>query len=94
MGQAREVQALRSGRADGVVTLETRLLHANDVQCLDAPTPCASRSLGDGVLIQNLGTCTGLRQAELYNGRAVIRARLPNAEDVVSVRRTNCRPRC
>jgi beta-galactosidase len=40
---------------------------------------------GDGELIQNLGTSTGSRQVELYNGRALIRARMAKGEAVVSV---------
>ena len=74
-----------AGRADGVVTLEARLLDAKGVQCLDARNAVRFGLAGDGALIQNLGTSTGSRQVELYNGRAIIRARFTKGEVVVSV---------
>jgi beta-galactosidase len=73
-----------AGRADGVVTIEARLLDAKGVPCLDARNTLRFALAGDGALIQNLGTSTGSRQVELYNGRALIRARV-KGEAVVSV---------
>jgi beta-galactosidase len=72
------------GRKDGVVTVEARLLDVKGVQCLDARNTVRFALAGDGELIQNLGTSTGSRQVELYNGRALIRARV-KGEAVVSV---------
>ena len=43
------------------------------------------RLAGDGEMIQNLGTTSGARQLELYNGRAIIRFRLSRGESVLSV---------
>ena len=55
------------------------------MQCLDARKRCASRLPGDGELLQNLGTSTGSRQVELYNGRAIIRARMKKGEAAITV---------
>jgi len=62
-----------------------RLLDAKGLQCLDARNAVRFALAGDGELIQNLGTSTGSRQVELYNGRATIRARMKKGEAVVSV---------
>jgi len=67
-----------------VVTLEARLLDARKVPCLDARNVIGFKLAGDGELIQNLGTTSGSRQLEMYNGRALIRVRLPKGEAVVS----------
>ncbi|HTS61292.1 MAG TPA: hypothetical protein VMH28_04675 [Candidatus Acidoferrales bacterium] len=55
------------------------------VQCLDARNVVRFALAGDGELIQNLGTSTGSRQVELYNGRALIRTHMTNGEVIVSV---------
>ncbi len=73
-----------AGRAGGVITLEARLLDARNVPCLDARHVIRFKLAGDGQLIQNLGTTSGSRQVEMYNGRALIRVRLPAGEAVVS----------
>jgi beta-galactosidase len=74
-----------AGRDGNTVTLEARLVDAKGVQCLDARRAVRFALAGDGELIQNLGTSTGSRQVELYNGRAIIRARMKRSEAVVSV---------
>jgi len=74
-----------AGRDGNTVTLEARLVDAKGVQCLDARHAVRFALAGDGELIQNLGTSTGSRQVELYNGRAIIRARMKKGEAVASV---------
>ena len=74
-----------TGREDGTVTIEARLLDSKGLQCLDARNAVRFALAGDGELIQNRGTSTGSRQVELYNGRATIRARMKKGEAVVSV---------
>jgi beta-galactosidase len=56
----------------GVQTIEARLLDQNDRQCLEARNVVRFALIGDGRLLDNLGTSTGARQIELYNGRAEI----------------------
>ena len=73
------------GRHEDLVTLQVRLLDARGVQCLDARIPVRFALAGDGELLQNLGTSTGSRQVELYNGRAIIRARIQRGQAAVTV---------
>jgi beta-galactosidase len=42
------------------------------VPCLDARQRVRFGLTGDGQLLDNLGTSTGSREVELYNGRALI----------------------
>jgi len=72
-------------RDNGVATIEARLFDAKGVQCLDARNQVRFALAGDGELIHNLGTSTASRQVELYNGRALIRARLNKGESMVSL---------
>jgi beta-galactosidase len=60
------------------------LVDAKGIQCIDARNTVRFALAGDGALIHNLGTGTGSRQVELYNGRAIIRTQV-NCEAVVSV---------
>jgi beta-galactosidase len=64
------------GRRGGVVTLEARLLDAGGVPCLDARNVVRFGLTGDGRLLDNLGTSTGARKVESFNGRARISAEL------------------
>ena len=59
-------------RKDGVVTVEARLFDAKGVQCLDSRQRVRFGLAGDGLLLDNLGTSSGSREVELYNGRAMI----------------------
>ena len=74
-----------TGRAGGTVTVQARLLDRAGVWCLDARNVVRFRMAGDGELIHNLGTTSGARQLEMYNGRAVARVRLAGGECVLSV---------
>ncbi|HWW77431.1 MAG TPA: hypothetical protein VNZ44_18660, partial [Pyrinomonadaceae bacterium] len=49
------------------------------VPCLDARNVVRFGLTGDGRLLDNLGTSTGARKVELYNGRARISAELKGA---------------
>jgi beta-galactosidase len=73
-----------TGRAGAMVTLLARLLDAKSIPCLDARNVIRFKLAGDGELIQNLGTASGSRQVEMYNGRAVVRVRLAKGEAVLS----------
>ena len=73
-------------RAGGALTVEARLLDADGVACLDARNVIRFGLTGDGRLLDNLGTSTGARRLELYNGRARIGVALAGgAAAVVSV---------
>jgi beta-galactosidase len=54
------------------VTLQACLLDANGVRCLDARNVVRFGLTGDGRLLDNLGTSTGSRVVQLFNGVAQI----------------------
>ena len=59
-------------RDASTVTLETKLFDAGNVLCLDAKNVVRFSLAGPGRLIDNLGTPSGSRLVQLYNGRARI----------------------
>ncbi len=68
-----------------IATLEVKLLDAKNVLCLDARNMVAFGLIGDGHLIDNLGTSSGSRKVEMYNGRAIIRINTKGGRNMVSV---------
>jgi beta-galactosidase len=65
--------ALAEVARDGsTATIEATLLDADSVICLDARSSVRFSLAGSGRLIDNLGTSTGSRVVQLYNGRARI----------------------
>lgn len=68
------------------VTVEAKLYDAQGVLCLDARNRVRFTLAGNGALIDNLGTSTGSRVVELYNGRAEISAtRTPEGRTTIGV---------
>ena len=63
-------------RSNGIVTIEARVADKDDVPCLDAANVVRFGLAGDGKLLDNLGTSTGSRVVQLYNGRAQISLQL------------------
>jgi len=59
-------------RHGDLITVEAHLFDAKGVLCLDARTPVRFALSGNGRLRDNLGTSTGSRAVQLYNGRAEI----------------------
>ena len=55
------------------------------VPCLDAANVVRFGLTGDGRLLDNLGTSTGSRVVQLYNGRAQISLRTHRRNGVASV---------
>jgi beta-galactosidase len=68
------------------VTLQVKFLDKNGVQCLDARNYAEFIFAGDGKLLDNLGTSSGSRKVQAYNGRAIIRAVLNGKQAVVGVK--------
>jgi beta-galactosidase len=60
------------GRQADKVTLEATLFDASGVLCLDAKNVVHFSLAGAGRLIDNLGTSTGSRVVQMYNGRSRI----------------------
>jgi beta-galactosidase len=73
------------GRTNTVATIEARVSDRHDVPCLDAANLVRFGLTGDGRLLDNLGTSTGSRAVQLYNGRALIRVRLSGPQAMASV---------
>jgi beta-galactosidase len=72
--------------ADGKITIEAKLLDANNVLCLDAKYYVEFDLTGDGKLIDNQGTSSGSRKVQLYNGRAVISFFTHGGKSIASVK--------
>ncbi|MCC3159779.1 DUF4982 domain-containing protein [Hymenobacter sp. 15J16-1T3B] len=61
--------------ADGLTTVEVKLHDAQGVLCLDAANWVNFSLAGAGQLLDDLGTSSGSRKVQAYNGRALIRLR-------------------
>jgi beta-galactosidase len=70
---------------NGVVTVQVKLLDKNNVQCLDATNWVNFSLSGHGTLIDDLGTSSGSRKVQAYNGRAIISINTNNGKSVVGV---------
>ena len=71
-GKPAQLRLQELSRNGDVLTVEAQLFDANGVLCLDARNQVHFGIAGDGTLIDDLGTDTGSRVVELYNGRARI----------------------
>ncbi|WP_324670936.1 glycoside hydrolase family 2 TIM barrel-domain containing protein [Hymenobacter sp. GOD-10R] len=74
------------GEQNGLATVQVKLLDANGVQCLDAVSWINFSLSGDGQLMDNLGTSSGSRKVQAYNGRAIIRVKTNGGKSVVGVK--------
>ncbi|MFN0079783.1 MAG: alginate lyase family protein, partial [Prosthecobacter sp.] len=84
-GKPAKLKLEEIGQKDGIATMEVRMLDTNDVPCLDCSNIVRFGLAGDGRLIDNLGTSTGSRVVQLYNGRATIQCEITNYKVAVSV---------
>ena len=84
-GKPSKLTLTEISRSNGVVTVEANVSDKNDIACLDAMNIVRFGLAGDGRLLDNLGTSTGSRVVQLYNGRAQISLRLASGKAVVSV---------
>jgi beta-galactosidase len=81
-----EILALHEIRqSNNVVTVEARFFDKNGVPCLDAANVIRFGLAGDAQLLDDLGTSTGSRVVQLYNGRAQVSLRLTGSRAVVTV---------
>jgi len=69
-----------------IATVEVKLFDNKGIQCLDAINWINFGLTGDGKLIDNLGTSSGSRKVQAYNGRAIISVNLNKGKTVVSVK--------
>jgi beta-galactosidase len=71
--------------ANGLTTVEVKLFDAQGVQCLDAANWVEFSLAGAGRLLDDLGTSSGSRKVQAYNGRAVIRLAAQPGQTAVAV---------
>jgi len=67
------------------VTVEATLHDAAGLLCLDAKTLVRFSVAGPGKMMDNLGTTTGSRQLQMYNGRAQITVARGGGANTVAV---------
>jgi beta-galactosidase len=72
-------------RKGDAITVQAHLFDANGVPCLDAHNMVRFSLAGPGELVDNLGTSTGSRAVEMYNGRAIIRVNRKGGESTIAV---------
>jgi beta-galactosidase len=70
--------------ANGIATLQVRVVDEKNINCLDAAEQVRFGLAGDGELIDDLGTSSGSRLVQLYNGRAIIRVKTNGQKNAVS----------
>jgi beta-galactosidase len=76
----------RINEDNGIATIQAKLLDNKNVLCLDAANWIRFELTGDGELMDDLGTSSGSRFVQLYNGRAIIRVKTKNGRSVVSAK--------
>lgn len=65
--------------------IEAELQDDNGVQCLDSSNYIYFKSIGDGQLIENMGTSTGSNKVQAYNGKAKIKLIKNGATNFISI---------
>ncbi|GAB1855226.1 glycoside hydrolase family 2 TIM barrel-domain containing protein [Flavobacteriaceae bacterium MHTCC 0001] len=70
---------------DDVVKIKVEALDKNGVKCLDARNKVRFEIVGDGQLLENLGTSGGSKEVQLYNGHAFISVKKNNGVSYVCV---------
>ena len=66
--------------------VQVQLIDKNGIRCLSSKKQITFEIAGDGSLICNLGTSTGSRKVQAYNGRALIRIKRNEGNSVVAVK--------
>lgn len=75
----------RIAQSNDIVTIEARVFDLHHVPCLDAANMVRFGLTGDGKLLDDLGTDTGSRVVQFYNGRAQISVQFDGERAVASV---------
>lgn len=76
-GKEAKIDAQIVERGDGYVWVETMFKDANDVRCLDSRSYYTFEYAGDGKMICNMGTASGSRIVQAFNGRGRIKVEIP-----------------
>lgn len=75
----------RVNEESDIVTIQAKIVDGSNVLCLDADNWIHFSSAGDGMLVDDLGTSSGSRKVQAYNGRAVIKLKANNGRNVICV---------
>jgi len=84
-GKPAKLQLEKTAMENGIATVQVTLLDDKNNTCLDAAQFVRFGLTGDGQLIDDLGTSSGSRYVQLYNGRAIIRINTGNGNNKISV---------
>ncbi len=84
-GKPASLTFMQVTQSNDVTVVETHAFDKDGVPCLDAVNLVRFGLTGDGQLLDNLGTSSGSRVVQLYNGRAQISLRLNGSKAVASV---------
>jgi len=85
LGPSERIELREVARDRGKVTVQARFLDKSSLACLDARDRVIFGLTGDGTLLDDLGTSSGSRSVELYNGRAEISLLTNGGTSVISV---------
>jgi beta-galactosidase len=69
-----------------IATIQVQLIDTKGVKCLDAANYVEFLLAGDGKLMDDLGTSSGSRKVQVYNGRAIIRIKTNNGKNMAGVK--------
>ncbi len=72
-GEEAAIEVSATDNGDGTVWIDARLVDAAGVPCLDSRSYIEFSAAGNGRLVQNMGTSTGSRKLQAFNGRARIK---------------------
>lgn len=84
-GPPAKLKLTEVSQGEGTAVVEARMLDKEDVPCLDCSSVVRFGIAGDGALIDNIGTSTGSRVVQMYNGVAQLGVRFTGAKVNVSV---------
>jgi beta-galactosidase len=85
-GKPASLMLEKLSEANGIATMQVKLLDNKGVLCLDATNWVRFSLAGDGKLIDNQGTSSGSRLVQVYNGRAIIRVQTNGGKSVMGVK--------
>lgn len=75
-GEPKQLKLTSYPEGENIIRVEAQLTDDKGIPCLDAANLISFEAAGDGELIQNLGTSTGSRKVQAYNGKAMIRVKV------------------
>jgi len=85
-GKPAQLVLEKIANTDGQITIQVKVLDANNILCLDAKEYVNFSLTGDGKLMDNRGTSSGARKVQFYNGRAVISIKTNGGKSVASAK--------